>query len=63
MTAETPAKRKAVTRAEAAEMYGVSTATLRRAEAKGTLRGKKLGNRSLYRVEDLDAWFEGLESA
>lgn len=57
------AVRKVVTRQEAAEMYSVSEATLRRAEAAGTLRAKTLGGRRRYRVEDLDAWFDGLEEA
>lgn len=55
--------RKVVSRQEAAKMYGVSEATLRRAEAAGTLRAKTLGGRRRYRVEDLDAWFDGLEDA
>lgn len=55
--------RKVVSRQEAAEMYGVSEATLRRAEAAGTLRAKTLGGRRRYRIEDLDAWFDGLEDA
>lgn len=55
--------RKAVSRKEAAEMFGVSEATLRRAEAAGTLRAKTIGGRRRYRVEDLDAWFDGLDDA
>lgn len=55
--------KKVVTRKEAQEMYGVSESTLRRAEAAGTLRAKTLGGRRRYRLEDLDAWFEGLEDA
>lgn len=55
--------RKAVSRQTAAEMYDVSEDTLRRAEAAGTLRGKTIGGRRRYRVEDLDAWFDGLEDA
>lgn len=61
MTA-TPTK-KAVSRQEAAAMYGVSEATLRRAEAAGTLRGKTIGGRRRYRVEDLEDWFDGLADA
>ena len=44
-------------------MYGVSEATLRRAEAAGTLRGKTIGGRRRYRVEDLEDWFDGLADA
>lgn len=55
--------RKAVSRQVAAKMYDVSEATLRRAEAEGTLRGKLIGGRRRYRIEDLDAWFEQLEDA
>lgn len=55
--------KKVVTRQEAAEMYGVSPATLRRAETSGTLRAKDLGGRRRYRVEDLDAWFDQLDDA
>lgn len=55
--------RKVVTRKEAATLYSVSEATLRRAEAAGTLRGKLLGGRRRYRIEDLDAWFDGLDDA
>lgn len=57
------AARKVVTRKEAMELYSVSEDTLRRAEAAGTLRGKTLGGRRRYRVEDLEAWFDGLEDA
>lgn len=55
--------KKALTRKEASEAYSVSEATLRRAEQIGTLRGKTIGGRRWYRVEDLDAWFDGLEDA
>lgn len=55
--------KKAVSRQTAAEMYDVSEDTLRRAEALGTLRGKTIGGRRRYRVEDLEAWFESLEDA
>jgi DNA-binding transcriptional MerR regulator len=55
--------KKAVSRQTAAEMYDVSEDTLRRAEAAGTLRGKTIGGRRRYRIEDLDAWFDGLEDA
>ena len=37
--------------------------TLRRAEAAGTLRGKTIGGRRRYRVEDLEDWFDGLVDA
>ncbi|WP_374457751.1 helix-turn-helix domain-containing protein [Nocardioides sp.] len=59
----TTVKKVVVTRKEAQEMYGVSEATLRRAEAAGTLRAKTLGGRRRYRVEDLDAWFDQLDDA
>lgn len=55
--------KRVLTRQEAAEVYSVSEATLRRAEAAGTLRGKTLGGRRRYRIEDLDAWFDGLDDA
>ena len=44
-------------------MYGVSEATLRRATAAGALPAKSLGGRLRYRLEDLDAWFDGLPDA
>ncbi|RDZ49319.1 hypothetical protein C5C07_20365 [Haloferax sp. Atlit-4N] len=60
---DTTTVRKAVSRQTAAEMYDVSEQTLRRAEAAGTLRGKTIGGRRRYRLEDLEAWFESLEDA
>lgn len=51
-------------------MYGVSEATLRRAKADGSLKAKRLtkdesraGGKELYRLEDLEAWFDGLSDA
>lgn len=63
--------RIAVNRKEAAEMLGVSEATLRRAKADGHLRAKRTskdadGNptgKELYSVAELTAWFEGLADA
>ena len=59
----TTVKKVVVSRQEAAEMYSVSEATLRRAEAAGKLRAKTVGGRRRYRLEDLDAWYESLEDA
>lgn len=59
----TAVAKKVVTRKEACELYSVSADTLRKAEAEGTLRAKDLGGRRRYRVEDLDAWFDGLGDA
>lgn len=58
-----PNVRIAVSRRTAAEMYDVSEATLRRAEAEGRLRAKIIGGRRRYRIADLDAWFDQLEDA
>lgn len=62
--------RLAYTRREAAEMCGVSVDTIRRAKAKGDLKAKRLtsdesraGGKELYRLEDLQAWLEGLADA
>lgn len=55
--------RKALTRAEAAEVYGVSLSTIKRAVASGALCAKKNGRRFLISVADLDEWFAGLPDA
>lgn len=60
------APRLFLTRREAAEACGVSVATIARAKASGALKAKKTaerGGRELYRIEDLRAWFDGLEDA
>lgn len=67
-----PLPRLAVTRREAAEMLGVSEATIRRAKNAGHLRAKKISRdangrasvgKELYGVKELQAWFEGLPDA
>lgn len=62
--------RLAYTRKEAAEICGVSEDTIGRAKATGALRAKRLtkdetqkGGKELYRLEDLQAWLEGLADA
>lgn len=62
--------RKAVSAREAARMYGVSVDTIRDAKRAGALRAKAVSFRSdgqptkeLYRLEDLEAWFESLSDA
>lgn len=55
-----------LTRREAAEACGVSVDTIRRAKNTGALRAKKTsarGGRELYRVTDLEAWYDGLADA
>lgn len=56
-----------LTRAEAAEACGVSPDTIRRAKDSGHLRAKKTGEngggKELYRVADLEAWFDSLQDA
>ncbi len=55
-----------LTRKEAAAACGVSVDTIARAKHAGKLRAKKTatnGGKELYRVEDLQAWFEQLEDA
>lgn len=56
-----------LTLAEASEAVGLSKDTLRGAVARGTLRAKKTGENGggvfLFRVADLEAWYEGLEAA
>lgn len=62
--------RLAYTRAEAAEVCGVSEDTIRRAKNAGQLRAKSLrkdaagkGGKELYFPEDLRAWLETLADA
>lgn len=57
------AERQAYSRQEAAELYGVSFDTIRKAIAVGTLRAKKVGNRYRISADALAAWFEGLDDA
>jgi excisionase family DNA binding protein len=55
-----------LSRKQAAEACGVSTDTIARAVKAGHLRAKKTaarGGKELYRVADLEAWFDGLEDA
>lgn len=55
-----------LTRKQAAEACGVSTDTIARAKAAGKLRAKRTasrGGKELYRVADLEAWFDSLEDA
>lgn len=53
--------------AEAAEATGMGPDYLRGAVAAGILRAKRTGpnggGRYLFRLADLEAWFEGLEAA
>lgn len=62
--------RLAYTRREAAAMCGVSVETIARAKNAGELKAKRLtkdetqkGGRELYRLEDLQAWLDGLADA
>lgn len=62
--------RLAYTRREAAEMCGVSEATIQRAKNAGNLKAKRLtkdeqrkGGKELYRLEDLQAWLDSLADA
>ncbi len=53
-------------RREAAAACGVSVSTIARAKAAGHLRAKKTavrGGKELYRLADLEAWFEQLTDA
>ena len=55
-----------LTRREAAEACGVSPDTIARAKNAGKLRAKKTadrGGKELYRVEDLQVWFDSLQDA
>lgn len=60
-------KKRAFTIVEAAEAYGVSTATIRRAINTGELPAKRLGSVSngkrLIALRDLEEWFERLPDA
>lgn len=63
MTTPTP---KFLTLRDAAKVTGVSTDTLTRAIHAGKLKAKKTsanGGKTLVRVSDLDAWFDGLVEA
>lgn len=65
MTAQRTAE-KAYTVNEAAEIKGVSPDTIKRAirAAEGnTLAAKMIGRGYRIKASDLDAWFDGLESA
>jgi excisionase family DNA binding protein len=53
----------AYSRQEAADLYGVSFDTIRRAVAAKELKAKKVGNRYRISAESLREWFEGLEDA
>lgn len=67
----TPTTRISLNRREAAEMLGVSVDVLKAAQNAGALKAKntkfdKKGRpvgRTLYALEDLRAWFEGLGDA
>lgn len=55
-----------LSRKQAAEACGVSTDTIARAVKAGHLKAKKTatrGGKELYRVADLEKWFDGLEDA
>lgn len=53
-------QRVSLTRAEAAEVVGVSEATLRRAIDRGDLVARFSGRKTLIRPADLEAWVESL---
>lgn len=62
--------RKAVTRRDAAVMYGVSEDVIRAARDANLLHPKAMSRRSdgqvtkeLYSVAELEQWFDGLEDA
>lgn len=67
MKTKTPPPKLFLTLAEAAEACGVGKDTLRGAVAAGTLRAKRTGPNAgglyLFRVADLEAWFENLDAA
>lgn len=55
-----------LTRKEAAVACGVSEDTIRRAKAAGKLKAKKTSEvrgKELYRVRDLEDWFDTLNDA
>lgn len=60
MNAPAPA---ALTRAQAAERYGVSKATITRAIAAGDLKAKRYGRRYLVSLDALEDWFAALPDA
>lgn len=61
----------AVDRPTAAQMLGISEAKIREAQRAGLLRAKtttvspdgRVTGKVLYRVTDLEAWFDSLEDA
>ena len=56
-------QREALSRQEAAELYGVSFDTIKRAVNSGHLRAKRVGRRYRIGRADLRAWFESLPDA
>lgn len=54
---------RAVSRDEAAAMYGVSLNTIRRAIHSGALKARMVGPKYRIDVEDLAAWFDALPEA
>lgn len=57
------ASRRAVDRAEAAAMYGVSFDYIKRAVARGDIAAKKVGRSYRIAVADLETWFAALPDA
>lgn len=55
--------RRAVTRQEAADMYGVSFDVIKRAINAQQLPAKKVGRTYRVSLDDLAAWWEGLPDA
>jgi excisionase family DNA binding protein len=53
--------RRAFSKDEAAQLYGVSLQTINRAIHSGRLRAKKVGRYYRISSEALAEWFEGLE--
>lgn len=54
---------RAVTRDQAAAMYGISLNTIRRAIHAGSLRARMVGRSYRLDVDDLAAWFAALPEA
>lgn len=55
--------REALTREEAADLYGVSFDTIKRAIHAGDLKAKRVGRRYRVHRDDLRAWWDSLPDA
>lgn len=63
MSAASTMQRRWVTRAEAAELYGLTTQFVDRLRRADLVRAKKNGRNVLIEVASLDEWVDGLEDA